>query len=80
MLRLFSISVLLAAVLTAVGATPAGSTPATHEPKFSKAAAFDISSPLRDLAKAAKPTKGKDGEVRPDRGPVAANRELRRAG
>jgi hypothetical protein len=74
MLRLFSISVLLAAVLTAVGATPAGSTPATHEPKFSKAAAFDISSPLRDLAKAAKPTKGKDGEVRPDRGPVAANR------
>jgi hypothetical protein len=48
-LRLLSVGVLIAAVVSAIGATGAGSAP-TGEPQFSEAKAFDVSKPLRELA------------------------------
>jgi hypothetical protein len=72
-LRLFGVGALLAAVLTAVGATQAVSAPAKTGPKFTKPAAFDVSKPLRELAKTAKATKQKDGQMRPERGPAVAS-------
>jgi hypothetical protein len=68
--------VLLAAVVTAVivtGATQAGSAaPAKFKPKFTKAAAFDTSKPLRELVKSAKTRKAK--ELPAERGPAVADR------
>jgi hypothetical protein len=68
---LFGAGVLSTALLTAVGATPAGSAPAKHEPVFTEAVAFDVSKPLRDLAKTAKASaRQKDIRMSPDRGPT----------
>jgi hypothetical protein len=68
-LPLFGAGVLSTALLMAVGATPAGSSPAAHSPKFSRAVAFDVSTPLRELAKTAQ-TSARHHDVRlsPDRG------------
>lgn len=55
------------ALLTAVGTTQALSAPARTEPKFTKPAAFDVSKPLRELAKTAKATQQKAGQMRPER-------------
>jgi hypothetical protein len=70
-LRLPGIIGLVAVLATTVGASQAGSAPAKNEPKFSEPKAFDVSKPLRELAKsdegAAKPSE----EVRPDKGVTA---------
>jgi hypothetical protein len=69
--------VLLAALLSAIGsgqAESATSRRGIRGPKFTQAAAFDVSKPLRELAKTAPSSKGKGGEVRPERGPAVANR------
>jgi hypothetical protein len=68
---LFGAGVLSTALLTAVGATPAGSAPATHSPKFSQAAAYDVSKPLRELAKTAQASaRQKEVRLSPERGPT----------
>ncbi len=69
--------VLLAALLSTIGsgqAESASSRSGVRGPKFTEAAAFDVSRPLRELAKTAPSSKGKGGEVRPDRGPAVADR------
>ena len=69
--------VLLAALLSSIGsgqAESATSRSGVRGPKFTQAAAFDVSRPLRELAKTAPSSKGKGGEVRPDRGPAVADR------
>jgi hypothetical protein len=60
---LFGVGVLSTALLAAVGATPAGSAPAKHDPVFTNAVAFDVSMPLRALAKTAR-TSARRNEVR----------------
>jgi hypothetical protein len=66
---LFGVGVLSTALLTAVGATPAGSAPAKYEPVFSEAVAYDVSTPLRELAKTAKASaRQKDVSLSPERG------------
>ena len=71
---LLLLAVLLSAALTAVGATPAGSAPAKSQPKFTEAAAYDVSKPLRELAKtAAKAAGQKDRQLRPERGWAVEN-------
>jgi hypothetical protein len=68
---LFGAGVLSTALLTAVGATPAGSAPAKHEPVFTKAAAYDVSKPLRELAKTAQASaRQKEVRLSPERGPT----------
>jgi hypothetical protein len=68
---LFGAGVLSAALIMAVGATPAGSAPAAHSPKFTKAVAFDVSKPLRVLAKTARiEARDKDARMSPERGPT----------
>jgi hypothetical protein len=70
---LFGAGVLSTALLIAVGATPAGSAPAKHEPVFSEAVAFDVSKPLRELARTAKASaRQKDVRMSPERGAGAA--------
>jgi hypothetical protein len=67
---LLGVAALLVFVAAATGGTQAAATSAKKGPIFSAPTAFDISRPLRELAKSAKPAKGKAGEVRPDRGPA----------
>ncbi|HSG12455.1 MAG TPA: hypothetical protein VLA22_01150, partial [Gaiellaceae bacterium] len=54
------------------GAIQAGPSPKAKGPKFSEAKAFDVSKPLKDLAKTAKPSGAKPtaGPPGSDRGPV----------
>jgi hypothetical protein len=76
-LGLLAVLTLAAAVATSVAgaATQAESAAAKGpEPKFSNAVAFDVSKPLRDLAKNRKPGKATGGEVRPDRGATPEDR------
>jgi hypothetical protein len=74
LLLLLAVGVLLSAALTAVGATPAGSAPAKSQPRFTEAAAYDVSKPLRELAKTAATAAGqKDGQLRPERGRAVEN-------
>jgi hypothetical protein len=61
------------ALLAAVGATQAVSDAAKTGPKFTKPAAFDVSRPLRELAKAAKATRQKGGQMRAERGRAVAS-------
>ena len=64
-LRLLVPAALIAALVAPAGATQAASAakaPDKLKPKITNAAAFDVSKPLRELAKTAKPSK-----VRPDR-------------
>jgi hypothetical protein len=49
-------------------------------PKFTKATAFDVSRPLRELAKATPLASRQGGEIRPERGPVAVGRGHSRDG
>jgi hypothetical protein len=71
LLRFCGAGVLSAAALTSVGVTQAGSAPAQRGPEFSEAVAFDVSKPLRVLAKtAAKGATSKDGQLPAERGPV----------
>src|SRR5215211_1850735 len=68
LLWLFGAGALLAALLMGAGATQAGSAPASQPgPKFSEAVAYDVSKPLRVLAKTAS---ARDRTVRlsPERG------------
>ncbi len=74
-LRMLGTGVLVLGVLAPIGPAQASTAPAQPKPTFSQAAAFDVSKPLRDLAKtatAARAANGSDKEVRPDRGPVVA--------
>ena len=76
-LWLFASVALMGTLLAAVGAGQAQSAQehrGVRGPKFTQAAAFDVSKPLRELARMAPSSKGKGGEVRPERGPVAADR------
>jgi hypothetical protein len=68
---LFGAAVLSTALLIAVGATPAGSAPAEHSPRFTNAVAFDVSKPLRELAKTAQAS-ARRGNIRlsPEPGPT----------
>jgi hypothetical protein len=62
----------LVTAVAAVGATGASTAAAKNEPKFTEAKAFDVSKPLRELAKTAKKANKQIGEeVRPDRGAPA---------
>jgi hypothetical protein len=75
--RIVSLAV-LAALLTTVGATQARPAPGKSgpgSPRFTQAKAFDVSKPLRQLARTTPPSsEAKGGEVRPDRGPMVADR------
>lgn len=69
----------MAAALTPIGTAQAAPAPVQTTPKFTQAAAFDTSKPLRDLARtaaggAAKVAQSRIDEVRPDRGPAVADR------
>jgi hypothetical protein len=71
LLRLVVVGMVSAAALTGVGATQAGSAPASRGPEFTNAVAFDVSKPLRVLAKtAAKDAKSKDSQLPAERGPA----------
>jgi hypothetical protein len=68
---------LLSTLLAAAGARQAESTPqrsGVRGPTFTEATAFDVSKPLRELAKTAPSAIGHGGEIRPERGPVARDR------
>jgi hypothetical protein len=74
---------LLSALLAAVGARQAESAPrpsGLRGPKFTEATAFDVSRPLRELAKTAPSASRNGGEVRPERGPVVRDRGHSRDG
>ena len=74
MLRVLGVAgVLVAASLTPVGTAQASPAPG-RGPTFSEPAAFDVSKPLRELAKEAKAPTVTAEEVRPERGPAVANR------
>jgi hypothetical protein len=70
LLALFGAGVLSTAVLLAVGATQAGSAPAGKpSPRFTEAVAYDVSKPLRVLAKTEKASaRQKDVRLSPERG------------
>jgi hypothetical protein len=61
------------AAVSASAALDAGRV-STKGPKFSEPVAFDVSKPLQELAKGPPSSKGKAGEVRPDRGGEVADR------
>src|SRR5258708_7560284 len=82
-LRILGALVLLATVLTPIGSGQAAQAAPQMMPKFTEAAAFDTSPPLRELASAAGAAKRSStvatasrnvDEVRPDRGPAVADR------
>jgi hypothetical protein len=60
------------AALAAAGTPQAGSLVGKLKPKFTEAAAFDTSKPLRELARTAKPSQAKP--LPQERGPVVAGR------
>jgi hypothetical protein len=69
-LRLLVPAALIAALVAPAGATQAASAakaPAKLKPKFTNAAAFDTSKPLRELAKTVKPSKARPDRVNFDR-------------
>ena len=69
---LLGVGVLATGLLTAVGATPAGTAPAKHNPRFTEAVAFDVTQPLRALAKTAKASAGdKTARLSPEQGAAA---------
>jgi hypothetical protein len=68
-LRLLVAGVLITAVVSAIGATSAGSAPTKAGPHFSEAKAFDVSPPLRDLARAHPTGEGELGDDDEDEGP-----------
>jgi len=70
--RLALATAFLAAVVAAIsaGATQAGPSPKANGPKFSEAKAFDVSKPLKELAKTAKPSGAK-----PIAGPAGSDRQ-----
>jgi hypothetical protein len=61
------------AAVSASGAPDAG-TASTKGPKFSEPTAFDVSKPLKELAKGPPSARGRAGEVRPDRGRQVVDR------
>jgi hypothetical protein len=74
---------LLATLVASVGTTKAESAPGrsgVKGPTFTDAAAFDVSRPLRELAKAVPSSKGKGIVVLPERGPVVRDRGHSRDG
>jgi hypothetical protein len=76
-LGLLAVLALAAAFATSVaGAATQAEAVAQQAPKptFTNAAAFDVSKPLRELAKNRKPGDAKAGEVRPDRGATGEDR------
>jgi hypothetical protein len=82
-LWLLTTAVLLSTLVAGVGARAAGSAPqasGVRGPTFTEATAFDVSRPLRELAKTARPVGGRGGEVRPERGPVPKDRGYSRDG
>jgi hypothetical protein len=75
---LFRLGLFGALATFAVGAAGAGAAPDAGSapprgPKFTEAVAFDVSKPLKELAKSPPSTRGRGGEVRPDRGPENRN-------
>jgi hypothetical protein len=74
---------LLATLVAAVGTRKAESAPGRRGvkgPTFTEAAAFDVSKPLRELAKTAPSSKGTGIVVPPERGPVVRDRGHSRDG
>jgi hypothetical protein len=74
---------LLATLVAAVGTRKAESAPGrsgVKGPTFTEAAAFDVSKPLRELAKTVPSSKGKGIVVPPERGPVVRDRGHSRDG
>jgi hypothetical protein len=65
---------MLAALLMPVGASPAGSAPRQLTPTFTRAAAFDTSKPLRELAKTANPGTARTARIDFERGPGVIDR------
>jgi hypothetical protein len=76
-LRLLAAGAILATLLTPAGKAGAAAPAAPRfEGTFSQAAAFDVSKPVRELAKAAgaRAQGAMSDEIRPDRGPAVTNR------
>jgi hypothetical protein len=69
LLRLLVAGVLMAAIVSAIGATSAGSASKKAQPHFSEATAFDVSPPLRDLARAHPTGEGELGDEDEEEGP-----------
>ena len=59
--------------VSASAAPDAGRVSTTKGPKFSEPVAFDVSKPLKELAKGPPSSRGQGGEVRPDRGRAVAD-------
>jgi hypothetical protein len=73
-LGLAGLLVTFAVAAVSASAAPDAGTASANGPKFSEPVAFDVSKPLKELAKGPPSSRGRAGEVRPDRGPVTADR------
>ena len=73
-LGLVGLIVAFAVVAVSASAAPDAGTASTNGPKFSEPVAFDVSKPLTELAKGPPSSRGRAGEVRPDRGPAIVDR------
>ncbi|HEU6446627.1 MAG TPA: hypothetical protein VFL61_16360 [Gaiellaceae bacterium] len=69
-----AIAIVALAAAVAGAATQVGAATTERGPTFTKAKAFDVSKPLRELAKASTPRTPRGEDVRPDRGPVVESR------
>lgn len=67
---LAAIAIVALATAVAGAATQVGAATTERGPVFTKATAFDVSKPLRELAKASRPGTPRGEDIRPDRGPV----------
>jgi hypothetical protein len=73
-LGLLGVLATLAITAVSASAAPDATSAPPRGPKFTDAQAFDVSRPLRELAKTPPSSRGRSGEVRPDRGPAVADR------
>jgi hypothetical protein len=71
---LAAIAIFAMAAAVAGAATQIDAATVEPGPTFTTAKAFDVSKPLRELAKTSKPGKPRGEDVRPDRGPVVESR------
>jgi hypothetical protein len=72
-LVLIGLLVTFAVAAVSASAAPDAGKASTKGPQFSEPVAFDVSKPLKELAKGPPSTRGRAGEVRPDRGPVTVD-------
>jgi hypothetical protein len=73
-LRLVGVGVLVVALMTPIESAQASPVQTQEQPKFTRAAAFDVSGPLREVARRAAMPKPTTDEIRRDRGPAVVNR------